>query len=73
MGPSTAGSDVGEEATGAILEQIDEKNGKSVKELASDTDYSSRQVQHILEKLMEQGKITSTPDWRYRESRRSEA
>ena len=55
-----------------ILDCIDEQTGKSVKELASDTGYSPRDVQRILEELMERGRITSTPDWRYRESRRSE-
>ena len=65
--------DVDDAEMEAIIELIDEESGKSVKELASDTGYSSRRVQRILEELMDHGMITSTPDWRYRESRRSEA
>lgn len=72
MAPRTAGTDVGDEEIDDILTQIDEEEGKTVKELAADTEYSSRRVQRILEELMERGKITSTPDWQYRESRRSE-
>lgn len=73
MVPRTSGSDVDSEELDRVLGQINEETGKSVKELASDTGYSSRHVQRILEELMERGKITSTPDWRYRESRRGEA
>lgn len=65
--------DVDDAEMDAILDLIDEESGKSVKELASDTEYSSRRVQRILEEMMDRGMITSTPDWRYRESRRTEA
>jgi len=73
MGTRTSGVDVDEREMEAILELIDEEHAKSVTQLADDTDYSSRRVQRILEELMDRGRITSTPDWRYRESRRSEA
>lgn len=56
-----------------ILECISEESGKSVNELAARTGYSRRRVQQILSALMDRGRITSTPDWQYRESRRSNA
>jgi len=55
-----------------VLGVIDEDTKKSIDDLSENTGYSSQQVQLILEALMERGKITSTPDWQYRESRRSE-
>lgn len=56
-----------------VLGVIDEDTGRSVEDIAESTGYSPRKVQLILEALMDQGKITSTPDWQYRESRRPEA
>lgn len=73
MGAHSPAIDVDESNMNAILELIDEEQAKSVEELSEDTDFSSREVQRILEELMDRGLITSTPDWRYRESRRSEA
>ena len=55
-----------------ILGLIDEETKMSIQEMAEQTEYSTRQVQLILEELMERGQITSTPDWKYRQSRRSE-
>ena len=55
-----------------ILECISEETGRSVSELADLTGHSQRRVQQILAALMERGQITSTPDWQYRESRRSD-
>lgn len=65
--------EVSEEQMEAVLGFIDEDTKMSVRDLANATDYSDRQVQRILEVLMERGKITSTPDWQYRQSRRREA
>lgn len=62
--------EVSEEQMEAVLGFIDEDTKMSVRDLANATDYSARQVQRILEVLMERGKITSTPDWQYRQSRR---
>lgn len=53
-----------------VLDHIDEDTARSVSELADLTGQSKRDVQQELEQLMEQGEITSTPDWRYRRSRR---
>lgn len=65
-------AEVSDEEMNTVLGVIDEETGKSVGELAEETGYSPRNVQHILAALMERGKITSTPDWEYRESRRSD-
>lgn len=73
MGASSPAADVDAAEIEAILTLIGEDDAKSVQELADETDCSQREVQRILEELMDRGRITSTPDWRYRESRRSEA
>lgn len=73
MASSPALADVTDEAMGEVLEEIDRDNGLSVYELAERTGYSQSHVQQILAALMERGKITSTPNWLYRESRRTEA
>lgn len=72
MSSRSGAVDVSEEEMESVLSQISTVDGKSVDELAQGTEYSSRQIQTILEALMERGEITSTPDWRYRKSRRSE-
>lgn len=69
----SSASEISDEQMEAILEFIDEETKMSVSELADRTEYSARQIQLILEALMERGQITSTPDWQYRQSRRSEA
>lgn len=53
-----------------ILELIDEETGYSVPEFAEMLDIDERDVSYGLLVLMNQGKITSTPDWKYRRSRR---
>lgn len=73
MAPRSSTSDISDDQMEAVLEFIDEETTMSVSELASRTEYSAHQVQLILEALMERGQITSTPDWQYRQSRRSEA
>lgn len=73
MASRSSASDISDDQMEAILEFIDEETKMSVSELANQTEYSARQVQRILEALMERGQITSTPDWEYRQSRRSEA
>lgn len=54
----------------AILNHIDEDTALSVRELSDRLDCTPREVQRGLEELMEQGEITSTPDFKYRRSRR---
>lgn len=54
-----------------ILGEIDRQTGYTVGELADRIGTNNRHVQKALESLMERGKITSTPDWRYRLARRS--
>jgi len=73
MGATTSTSEISDAQMEAILDIIDEETPKSVGDLAENTGYPSQQVQLILEALMEKGMITSTPDWQYREARRSEA
>jgi len=73
MATRSSAQEISDEQMDAILEFIDEETKMSVSELADQTEYSARQIQLILEALMERGQITSTPDWQYRQSRRSEA
>ena len=73
MASRSSERDISDDEMERILEFIDEDTGMSVEELAAHTEFSSRHVQRILEALMERGQITSTPDWEYRQSRRSEA
>ena len=73
MATRSSAPEISDEKMEAILEFIDEETKMSVSELADQTEYSARQIQLILEALMERGQITSTPDWQYRQSRRSEA
>ena len=72
MATRSSAPEISDDQMEAILEFIDEETKMSVSELANQTEYSARQVQRILEALMERGQITSTPDWEYRQSRRSE-
>lgn len=53
-----------------ILNHIDEDTALSIHELADRLDSTPRDVQRGLESLMDRGEITSTPDWKYRRSRR---
>lgn len=55
-----------------ILELIGRNEGYTVRELSSELDEDEDTIQRALEKLMECGEITSTPDWKYRRSRRSD-
>lgn len=55
-----------------ILALIDEATGYTVHGFADELDTTVQEVQSALENLMECGKITSTPDWKYRLSRRSQ-
>jgi len=73
MAPRSSAPEISDEQMEAVLEFIDEETKMSISELADRTEYSARQTQLILEALMERGQITSTPDWQYRQSRRSEA
>lgn len=73
MAPHSAAADVSDGEMETVLDWIDEETRRSIDDLAEKTGYSQRHVQQILAALMERGRITSTPDWRYRESRRSDA
>lgn len=73
MASRSSAPEISDEQMEAVLEFIDEETKMSISDLADHTEYSARQVQLILEALMERGQITSTPDWQYRQSRRSEA
>lgn len=53
-----------------ILALIDETTGYTVPELADKTGLAENEIQSELSKLMDRGLITSTPDWKYRRSRR---
>lgn len=52
-----------------ILELIDWDTGYTVKQFSNKLDVNEREIQNTLANLMDSGKITSTPDWKYRESR----
>lgn len=53
-----------------IYQTIDEETGYTVPELAERTGATQGEVQRALERMVERGHITSTPDWEYRRSRR---
>ena len=55
----------------SILGLIDKDTAKSIPELADETGLTWREVRAGLAELMNRGRITSTPDWKYRESRRT--
>lgn len=61
---------VTEEEMADVMGLIDEDTAMGVDELSDETGYTIDSIQKILEALMERGKITSTPDWKYRQSRR---
>lgn len=72
MAQHSAAADVSDREMETVLDWIDEDTKRSIDDLAEKTGYSQRHVQRVLAALMERGRITSTPDWQYRESRRSD-
>jgi predicted Rossmann fold nucleotide-binding protein DprA/Smf involved in DNA uptake len=56
--------------TGKVLKYIDTDTALSIDELADKTGLDRRGVQAALTKLMDRGRITSTPGFKYRLARR---
>lgn len=66
---SILGPSLGIDAKDVVYDELQDGRRLSLEELNDRLDYSDAEIQAALKKLINDGKIAETPDWRYRPAR----